>query len=71
MNPFEQAQSFVSSLAENMYACYAMMQYLPYVQTLEYQAAVAHQTQNIAAIQELAIIQKTLQQQINILSYDA
>ena len=35
MTPFENAANFVNSLAENLYASYAMMRYVPVIEDLQ------------------------------------
>ena len=41
MNPFESAAEFVDSLAANLYAYCAMVRFIPVIEGLERQAAVA------------------------------
>jgi len=71
MNPFESAAEFVDSLAANLYAYYAMVRFIPVIEDLEHQAAAAAKRQDFAMIAQLAITEAVIQQQINMLSYDA
>lgn len=71
MTPFENAANFVNSLAENLYASYAMMRYVPVIEDLQSEADAAVMRQDFAAIANITLAEAALQQQISLLSYDA
>lgn len=71
MTPFENAANFVNSLAENLYASYAMMRYVPVIEDLQSEADAAVMRKDFAAIANITLAEAALQQQISLLSYDA
>ena len=69
--PFEQATVFVNSLAERLYAAYALQKSLPVLEQLEAQAPEAYQLGDSRLVADIQVIMDSLNQQFVQLSFEA
>jgi hypothetical protein len=71
MTPFESATNFVHSLAQNLYASYAMLNYLPVLDELERESASALLRGDMQAATTIAIVQSRLNQDLSASAFEA
>ena len=71
MTPFEDATDFVYSLAQNLYASYAMLNYLPVIDELERVNAEALMRGDLQAATSIAAVQGQLNQGFSDTAFEA